>query len=150
MSSFLFAISISNSFLYVFLSNHFGINFLILESIEDQKRLNDYGLITSLQQRKLQGCNNKVWDLLICHNMPVCDIGNLFELYEDYYEQNIDLNKINFTEFAHRELSSFFNGWDFPEIPFWITGLILGYPIENTISIYKENLNLNKHKKVKV
>jgi hypothetical protein len=26
--------------------------------------------------------------------------------------------------------------WDSPPCPLWVTGLILGYPVENTISIY--------------
>ena len=40
--------------------------------------------------------------------------------------------------FADRKLSSFFDGWDSPPLPLWLTGLILGYPVENTISLYLE------------
>ena len=35
-------------------------------------------------------------------------------------------------------LTTFFEGWDSPPLPLWLTGLILGYPVENTISLYLE------------
>ena len=80
-----------------------------------------------------------VWDALACHDMRVQDIGDLRALRDDYaeiFESGMETEEI--IPYADRALSSFFDDWDSPPLPLWLTGLILGYPVENTISLYLE------------
>ena len=67
------------------------------------------------------------------------DIGDLRALREDYattFETGLEQKEIApLTELA---LATAFDGWDSPPLPLWLTGLILGYPVENTISLYFE------------
>lgn len=106
----------------------------------DRERLEAAGLVARLRRRQWQGWNcDHVWDVLACQDMRVRDIGNLDDLRNDYaplfttglVHDDIDL-------FADLPLTTFFDGWDSPPLPLWLTGLILGYPIENTISLYLE------------
>lgn len=107
---------------------------------EDQRRLNAAGLVTDVQKRALQGYQfDHVWDLLACQDMRVRDIGDLRALRDDYADVfRMGLEKDEIIAFADRPLSTFFDGWDSPPLPLWLTGLILGYPVENTISLYLE------------
>lgn len=72
---------------------------------------------------------------------PKGKIKNLFDLEtlkKDYQSNGflIDIKKA-----GEKELKDYFQDWDAQDneskIEFWETGLILGYPIENTISLYK-------------
>jgi hypothetical protein len=75
--------------------------------------------------------------ILACHDIRVGDIGDLGALRADYADvPGLGLDLGEFERVADRKLSSFFGGWDSPPLPLWLTGLILGYPVENTISIY--------------
>lgn len=106
------------------------------EAVEAQQRLMSAGLVTDLRRRELSP-SHAVWDLLACHDIRVKNIGDLRALQEDYagaFESDFLTEEIR--AFADRKLSSFFDGWDSPPLPLWLTGLILGYPVENTISIY--------------
>jgi hypothetical protein len=96
--------------------------------------------ITELRRREWQGWNtDHVWDLLACHDLRVSDIGDLQSLREDYAEVfQTGLEQDEVAVFADVPLKAFFNGWDSPPLPLWLTGLILGYPVENTISLYLE------------
>ena len=70
--------------------------------------------------------------------------GKLKELFDlellkkDYADNYIT---IDISGVAEKSLSDYFDDWDaqddFSKIKTWETGLILGYPVENTISIYK-------------
>ena len=65
---------------------------------------------------------------------------NLFDLeslQKDYSNSkiSIDVKKV-----ADKSLSDYFYDWDSDKVENWETGLILGYPIENTISIYKNGV----------
>lgn len=68
----------------------------------------------------------------------VGELFNLEKLKEDYNKAgiNIDIEKIK-----NKDMKSYFKDWDSQDknskIEYWETGLILGYPIENTISLYK-------------
>ncbi len=66
------------------------------------------------------------------------DLFDLDLLQQDYLDNGIEIN-INLVK--EKELKDYFNDWDHQDkdskIEPWETGLILGYPIENTISIYK-------------
>lgn len=107
---------------------------------EAQRTLESAGLVTDLRRRSLAGYRfDHVWDVLACHDIQVQDIGDLRALREDYanvFEIGAETEEV--MPFAGRALSSFFDGWDSPPLPLWLTGLILGYPVENTISIYFE------------
>lgn len=78
-----------------------------------------------------------------CHDIRVGDIGDLGELFADYVEALIpayeDDLRDEFNKYAGRRLASFLGKkWDTEHNPLWVTGLILGYPVENTISCYHE------------
>lgn len=78
-----------------------------------------------------------------CHDIRVGDIGDLGELFADYVEALIpayeDDLRDEFNRYAGRRLKSFLGKkWDTEHNPLWVTGLILGYPVENTISCYHE------------
>lgn len=108
------------------------------EAVEAQQRLTSAGLVTDLRKRELSP-GHAVWDLLACHDIRVKDIGDLRALREDYagvFGPGRVTKEIRL--FADRKLSTFFDGWDSPPLPLWLTGLFLGYPVENTISIYRQ------------
>jgi len=71
------------------------------------------------------------------------DLFDLQLLYETYKENGID---IDIEEHKNKTLKDFFSDWDAQdpdsEIDYWVTGLILGYPIENTISIYRDDYGM--------
>ncbi|MEX1014262.1 MAG: hypothetical protein WDZ80_03830 [Candidatus Paceibacterota bacterium] len=67
------------------------------------------------------------------------DLFDLQSLYETYKENGID---IDIEEHKNKTIQNFFHDWDGHDyhIELWVLGLILGYPIENTISIYREGV----------
>lgn len=78
-----------------------------------------------------------------CHDIRVGDIGDIGELFADYVEALIpayeDELRDEFNRYCRRRLRSFLGKkWDADRNPLWLTGLILGYPVENTISCYHE------------
>lgn len=107
-------------------------------ALETQRRVMSAGLITDLRKRQHTSCYfDHIWDLCVCHDIRVKDIGDLPDLEADYDSWfDPDFLEDGISEFADRKLSSFFDGWDIPDIPLWLSGLILGYPVENTMSIY--------------
>jgi len=108
------------------------------DAVDAQHRLLSAGLVTDLRKRAMHS-GHMIWDLLACHNMRVKDIGDLRALEADFDEWFISgfLGE-EISAFADQKLSSFFDGWDSPPLPLWLTGLILGYPVENTMSLYLE------------
>lgn len=105
---------------------------------KQQERLLTAGLIVSLKRRECGG-GKYLWDLAACHDINIGDIGSLEALAEDYREAGIDTG--NMKQFAKRHLKTRMHCFDFPESPLWLTGLVLGYPVENTISIYYEHFS---------
>ena len=80
-----------------------------------------------------------------CHDIRVGDIGDLGELIADYIEsgaipeEGIDALCAEFNRYSSRKLKKFLGKkWDAEHNPLWVTGLILGYPVENTISCYHD------------
>lgn len=78
-----------------------------------------------------------------CHDIRIGEIGDMGDLIKDYIESgaipegSIDSLCTEFKIFSRRKLKSFLgDNWDNRSCPEWLTGLILGYPVENTISIY--------------
>lgn len=69
------------------------------------------------------------------------EIFDLDSLYRDYLENDVIPKKQldrEFSKYGDRTLISFAGKFDIDEgIPPWVTGLILGYPVENTISLYR-------------
>jgi hypothetical protein len=81
--------------------------------------------------------DEKLNHIYVCQNGIMCDLFDLDCLFEDYFENDI---YINIEKVRNKELKEYFNGWDRYKngVQPWGTGLILGYPIENTISLYLE------------
>lgn len=76
-----------------------------------------------------------------CHDIKVGDIGDCGDLFADYVEARIPVDEDElrgeFNLYMRRRLKSFLGKkWDAKHNPLWVTGLILGYPVENTISCY--------------
>ena len=69
------------------------------------------------------------------------DLFDLPLLFRTYKENDIH---IDIEEHENKTLKDFFSDWDAQdadsEIDTWVTGLILGYPIQNTISIYRDGV----------
>ena len=108
------------------------------KALDAQQRLMSAGLVTELRKQEQQSYYfDHLWSLHACQNIRVKDIGDLSALQEDYDSWlSPGLLSDGIAEFADKNLSFFFNGWDITDIPLWLTGLILGYPVENTMSIY--------------
>jgi hypothetical protein len=106
------------------------------EARECARRLRAAGLIVKTSNR------GDMIDVEACRDIYVGDIGDLGDLICDYVEAGIydgdDLcREINLN--SDRKLKSFLGRrWDTEHNPLWLTGLILGYPVENTISCYHE------------
>lgn len=107
------------------------------ESGECAERLKAAGLIV----RTGPGFTDGTRIVEACHDIRVGDLGDLGDLFADYAESLIteyedDLRE-EFNRHAGRRLRSFLGKkWDTEHNPLWLTGLILGYPVENTISCY--------------
>jgi len=88
---------------------------------------------------KYKGHNKKYIEVIVAVKGKLKDLFDLKLLQEDYRNNNIE---INLEDVGERELSYYFNEWDHQDenskIKLWETGLILGYPIENTISIFRQ------------
>jgi hypothetical protein len=102
-------------------------------------RLKAAGLVV----RTLRGWRSGQQFVEACHDIRVGEIGDLGDLVSDYIESgafgDADVDGLckEFAIYSRRKLKSFLGGnWDIPECPAWVTGLILGYPVENTISLY--------------
>ena len=69
------------------------------------------------------------------------DLFDLKTLQQDYLENGI---QISITNVSIKKLSDYFDDYDAQnknsKIEYWETGLIFGYPVENTISLYKDGI----------
>jgi len=87
------------------------------------------------------------YQVIICQKGTLNDLFDLESLKKDYayFEevvQDIEVKK-------NKKLSDYKNAWDVDEgVELWETGLILGYPIENTLSLYNGELNSEKNLKL--
>jgi hypothetical protein len=104
-----------------------------------QERLRTAGLDTTLQKKKTLKDGSQLWHLLACHRIKVKDIGSLSLLAEDYLNAEAAFLDSSIPDYEDKMLREFFGGWNEEDIPLWLVGLILGYPIENTISIYLQD-----------
>lgn len=103
------------------------------------KRLKAAGLRTVVRPLAL---GTSGWAVDACHDIRVKDIGDLGVLIGDYTAAAPAFTPEfhdEFLRYGNRRLSSFLGGrWDVGDCPPWLTGLLLGYPVENTISLYHE------------
>jgi len=75
-------------------------------------------------------------DLKIAIKGKLKDLFDLKTLKKDYADNGID---IDISKAGNKEIKDYFKDWDaHGNVEYWETGLILGYPVENTISIYKQ------------
>ena len=81
---------------------------------------------------------NGAYYLAVAPKGKLKDLFDLETLQNDYFTNDIS---INITKASEKSIKDYFTDWDAQDddskIEFWETGLILGYPIENTISVYK-------------
>jgi len=104
------------------------------EAREAAKRLKAAGLIV-----KVSNWGDGGRSVEACQDATVGDIGNLASLVDDYNEAGCVDARLMLREIGSiggKPLKSFFGKWDDGQ-PLWLTGLLLGYPVENTISIYR-------------
>lgn len=87
-------------------------------------------------------------EIIVARHGTLKELFDLDSLYTDYVDAlgeelgDVWLDDFD-TELDKYEtfyLIDFADGWDDPLVPYWVTGLILGYPIENTISVYLEEV----------
>lgn len=83
-----------------------------------------------------------IYPITKCEYLAISPKGKLKDLFDletlkkDYNDNNIN---IDIKSVEDKELKDYFDGWDIEDVNLWETGLILGYPIENTISLYKHS-----------
>lgn len=103
------------------------------------KRLRAAGLVARVSRNRF--CDD-TWNVEACHDIRVQDIGDLGKLIGDYTASIPAFTPEfhdEFMQYGSRRLSSFLGRkWDIGDCPPWLTGLLLGYPVENTIALYFE------------
>jgi len=101
------------------------------------KRLRKAGLVAAVSRNKFI---DGLWNVEACHDITVGEIGNLGNLLHDYgTEMPAIFGEIRGAIEAAENcrLTAFLGGrWETAHP--CVTGLILGYPIENTISLCRE------------
>ena len=108
----------------------------------DNAKTND--LCVELRSRDLG--HTIVYDVLVCQHGTLGELFDLDSLKSDYEDHifcdvsSCEMFEYEMNKYSTLRLSDFFDDWDHQDagskIPCWLTGLILGYPIENTMSIY--------------
>jgi len=84
------------------------------------------------------------FDLVAARPGTLRELFDLETLARDYIDNGVipeDVMRAQLKQYADRRLISFAEGYDWEtltqgSVPPWVTGLILGFPIENTISLY--------------
>jgi hypothetical protein len=74
------------------------------------------------------------WNIAAAQPKTLRDLFDLDALTDDYVANGIDIRS-QVPQYANRRLISFAKDYD--DVAPWVTGLILGFPIENTISLYR-------------
>ncbi len=101
------------------------------------KRLRKAGLVAVVNRNKFI---DGLWNVESCHDITVGEIGDLEDLLHDYGTALPGLfGEIRGAVEAceNTRLAAFLGGkWETSHP--CITGLVLGYPVENTISLYRE------------
>jgi hypothetical protein len=81
------------------------------------------------------------YDIMICQKGTMGELFDLKTLKEDYIRAlYFSTDHKRFDEVVNKKLSDYFKDWDHQDegsdVECWETGLILGYPIENTMALY--------------
>lgn len=79
-------------------------------------------------------------EVILARKGTLHELFDLGALYRDYEEASVVPTEVlqeQFKEYENWRLIDFAEGWDVEYVPPWGTGLILGYPVENTISLYR-------------
>jgi len=110
----------------------------------EKKNLEQY--LSEIDDRKFD-CQELKFRKSGAHYLAIAPKGqlkNLFDLEtlkQDYQNNGIH---IEIKKAGEKELKDYFQDWDAQnsesKIELWETGLILGYPVENTISLYKDGI----------
>lgn len=83
-------------------------------------------------------------NFMISRKGQILDLFDIAALYRDYCEAGITIELIDIYEKGFQDFMG--DNWDFQDnnnTDPWITGLLMGYPIENTISLYLKKLATN-------
>jgi hypothetical protein len=81
------------------------------------------------------------WKTVVAQKTTLRELFDLRALALDYIDNGIyqpEYIAASMSQYADRRLIDFAEGWDWEDVPPWLTGLLLGYPIENTISLLKQ------------
>jgi hypothetical protein len=106
-----------------------------IKAADAAQRLCEAGLLVNRQSWK--GEDHVTYSIEACHDLRLRDLGSLQDLRADYTSAGLPFRSEKYH--AGRTLASYFGGkWNSDRTPQWVTGLVLGYPIENTISIIWE------------
>jgi len=103
----------------------------------DDEKLYNYFKNIDITKFFVEVCKNTITNynyIIVAYKGNFDDLFDLETLKSDYKNSGID---IDLNEVKGKTLKDFFETWD---DNLWITGLMLGYPIENTISIYKDGV----------
>lgn len=96
---------------------------------------------------RARGFDTKVFDhwqpgqrnLAVAQPATLRELFDLDALLADYIANNVahpDALRDEFATYADHRLIDFAETYD--DAPMWVTGLVLGYPVENTISLYRQ------------
>lgn len=98
------------------------------------------GLHLNISEPRASGHYAGYRDFEFCQRGHLVDLFDLNALARDYVRElpGVVL-PAEICAHAHNEMTCYFhNQWDSPPQPLWLTGLILGYPLENTIAVYRQ------------
>ena len=81
----------------------------------------------------------KGWNIVAAQKGTLRELFDLETLAKDYVNSGV-ISEAHMAQsirlYADRCLIDFAENYDWEDVPPWVTGLILGYPVENTISLY--------------
>lgn len=109
----------------------------VMNGLKPLAILNQYdGLIELIDHtkfdHKIVKRSNGYSYLAVAPKEPIEELFDMPTLMQDYFDNGMFFT---FEEFAKHPIKDFFEGWDVEDLGVPKTGLILGYPIENSISI---------------
>jgi len=95
-------------------------------------------LVSRLDRLKHGSKDETLYGLTVSPKGKLSDYFNFKVLIDDYIKNGLGYDAKKLKEYENVNFEAFHNGkFDKEDHPFCVVGLILGYPIENTISILK-------------
>lgn len=110
--------------------------------IDAQELMDGQGYPRSLAADVVKKKNG--WNVVAAQHGTLADLFDLDALARDYVENGIftaEEMDAQIKRYGVHDLIDFSEGWDTEDVPAWLTGLLLGYPVENTISIYRDGVS---------